>query len=56
MIYLEEVVVVVAVWLTPELDDWEEDPPRELLTVVLMKGVNWEMILATRSLEKLEKF
>jgi len=44
-------VVVVVVWLAPELedDDEPEELPRELLTVVLMKGVNWAMMFATRS-------
>ena len=36
-------VVVVVVEVEPL------EPPKELLTVCLMKGVNWEMILATRS-------
>ena len=45
--------MVVVVWLAPELedDDEPEEPPRELLTVVLMKGVNWAMMFATRSLK-----
>ena len=51
LIYLE--VVVVVVWLAPELEDDDEpvELPRELLTVVLMKGVNWAMMFATRSLK-----
>ena len=46
-------MVVVVVWLVAELDPLEEEPelPRELLTVVLMKGVNWAMMFATRSLK-----
>ena len=50
-----DVVVVVVVWLEPALalllavEDVEEEAPKELVTVERMKGVNWAMILATRS-------
>ena len=57
-----DVVVVVVVWLEPlrsmlepaltllfAVEDVEEEAPKELVTVERMKGVNWAMILATRS-------
>ena len=50
-----DVVVVVVVWLEPALAllaeevEEEEDAPNELVTVERMNGVNWAMILATRS-------